>query len=100
MGNGIMRKVFTGQRVIRDTYIHPKAKASFCEIDDAIRHNRNADIFVECPICNQEVGLGRAYIDKYIIKGKELYVHYSCLSQERSEEIKTINRMWGPYHDT
>ena len=48
-----------------------------------------SDIVI-CPTCGLPVSLRVAWIDRYTTKyqGKEVYVHYKCLSQERLKQIQ------------
>ena len=66
-----MATIFTGQRIVGKDLHDPKRP-----YDE-----------VECACCNKPVSLRVAYIDKYVRPGKELYVHYDCLSQQRKDEL-------------
>lgn len=45
---------------------------------------------VICPICNRPVSLRVAWIDPYVTPGKEVYVHYGCLSEKRLKDIESF----------
>lgn len=68
-----MATIFTGQKIVGKDFHDP---------------NRPYDK-VACAECGKAVSIRVAYIDKYFQPGKELYVHYDCLSQQRKDEIAT-----------
>lgn len=68
-----MATIFAGQKIVGKD-LHDKARP----YDE-----------VACAACGRPVSLRVAYIDKYVRPGKELYVHYDCLSQQRKDELAT-----------
>lgn len=66
-----MATIFTGQKIVGKDLHDPKRP-----YDE-----------VACAKCGRPVSLRVAYIDKYVRPGKELYVHYDCLSEQRQAEL-------------
>jgi len=86
-GSQVGQIYITGQLIVKDTHVYNDP----CHPSFLRERNLYADMFVECPVCKDPVGLRVGYVDKYVpgFEGKEKYVHYQpCLSAQRMQEIR------------